>query len=77
MGSTQRGRVGKGGRETWIDAPRRVRRAHAAQLNLPRDFARARRHSPSKTGVNALKSAFAHLTCDPGLSKSALEPFSF
>jgi hypothetical protein len=36
-------RVGKGGRETSIDALRRVRRAHAEQLNLPRDFAWARR----------------------------------
>jgi hypothetical protein len=36
-------RVGKGGRETSIDAPRLVRRAHAEQLNLPRDFAWARR----------------------------------
>ena len=39
----ERCRVGKGGRETSIDAPRRVRRAHAQQLNLPTDFAWARR----------------------------------
>ena len=43
VGSTQRRRVGKGGRGTSIDAPRWVRRAHAEQLNLPRDFAWARR----------------------------------
>jgi hypothetical protein len=35
--------VGKGGRQTSIDAPRRVRRAHAEQLNPLRDFAWARR----------------------------------
>ncbi len=43
-----------GGRETSIDAPRRVRRAQAELVNLPRDLAWARRHGPSKTGVNAL-----------------------
>jgi len=43
--------VGKGGRETSIDAPRRFRRAHAEPLKLPRDFTWARR-----------KSAFAHPT---------------
>jgi hypothetical protein len=43
MGSTQRKRVAKGGRETSIDAPRRVHRAHAGQLNLPRNLAWARR----------------------------------
>jgi uncharacterized membrane-anchored protein len=32
------------------------------QFNLPRHFAWARRNSPSKTGVNALMSAFAHPT---------------
>jgi hypothetical protein len=31
------------GREISIGAPRRVRRAHAQRLNLPRDFAWARR----------------------------------
>jgi hypothetical protein len=50
--------VGKGGRETSIDAPRRVRRAHAEQLNLPKGFAWPRRHSPSQ-----MMSAFAHLCC--------------
>jgi hypothetical protein len=39
MGSTQRRTVSKGGRKTSTDAPRRIRRAHAERLNLPRDFA--------------------------------------
>jgi hypothetical protein len=46
--------VGKGGREISIGAPRLIRRAHAEQASLPRDLAWARRHSPSKTGINAL-----------------------
>jgi len=54
MGSTQRCMVGKGGRETLIDAPRRPR-AHPEQLNLPRDFA-----------GHGAKSAFVHSTRDPG-----------
>jgi hypothetical protein len=39
----RRCRVGKGGREISIYEPRRLRRAHAEPLNLPRDFAWARR----------------------------------
>jgi hypothetical protein len=46
-------RVGKGGHETLIEALRRLRRAHAEPRTLPRDFAWARRHSPSKTGLRA------------------------
>ena len=38
-------RVGKGGRETSIDARHRLRRAHAEQLNILRDFAWAWRLS--------------------------------
>jgi hypothetical protein len=51
MESTRLRRVGKGGHDTLIDALRRVRRAHAEHLNLPK-----------RTRGHGAKSAFAHPT---------------
>ena len=50
----QRCRVGKGGRETSIDALRRIRHAHAVEFDPPRGVAWARRE----------ERAFAHATGD-------------